>query len=249
MDALMAYRSAVEAQLKEVFESQRAALQAAAEAMARALQQGHWIYSAGTGHSHLLALETFYRAGGLVRAVPLLADDLMLHVSASASSECERQPGRGEALLQQYGVGPGDVLWVISNSGRNAVPIELAMAGRRRGATVLALTSRRHSLAHPSRHESGKRLLDVADVVLDNAGVEGDAVVDAGFELEGGATSRVGATSTVIGAAILQAVTAEAVQRVQAAGGQAEVYQSSNGAGEARNQRWLQQYRGIVPHL
>lgn len=243
METLRRYHEIVRAQLDAAFESQAAALEAAADAMASALVARRWVFLAGTGHSHLLALELFYRAGGLVRAVPILDEDLMLHRSASASSGYERESGRADNLLEKYGVASGDVLVVISNSGRNAVPVELALGGRRLGVKVIALTSRVHSLAHPSRHASGRRLLDVADIVLDNLGVEGDASV----ELMPGL--RMGATSTAIGAALLQAVASEAANLAVGRGWNPEVYRSSNGAGERDNARYLEVYRGRIPHL
>ncbi len=243
MNAITQYHHAVAAQLAAAFETQAATLSTAAGIVADALAVPHWIYFAGTGHSHLLALEVFYRAGGLVRAVPLLDEDLMLHVSASRSTDKERESGRALALLDRYGVGVGDVLFVISNSGRNAVPVELALEGKRRGAQVIALTSLRHASAHPSRHPSGRRLHEVADLVLDNGGVEGDAVVTVAPGL------AVGATSTVVGAALLQGLLAEAVARARDAGVEVEVYRSSNGGGEALNQQWLAAYRGRIRHL
>ncbi|KAB2674698.1 MAG: SIS domain-containing protein [Verrucomicrobia bacterium] len=243
--ALSRYRAAVEAQLAAAFESQTATIDAVADAVAAALAARRWIWFAGTGHSHLLALEMFYRAGGLVRAVPILDEELMLHVSASRSTEHERESGRAARLLARDGVGAGDVLFVISNSGRNAVPVEFALEGRRLGARVVALTNLRHSNAHASRHPSGKRLAEVADLVLDNQGIEGDAVVPVGA----GGELRVGATSTVVGAALLEAIVAEAVSRAMAAGVDVEVYRSSNGGGEAVNRRYLAEYVGKIPRL
>ena len=237
------YAVLLQEQLRSVFANQQDALHAAADAIARTLVHGRWIFAAGTGHSHLLALELFYRAGGLVRAVPILDDDLMLHRSASRSSAFERENGRAARLLDRYGVSAGDVLLVISNSGRNAVPVEWALEGRNRGATVVALTSRRHSLAHPSRHNSGQRVLEVADIVLDNGGVEGDATLDIQPGL------RMGATSTAVGAALLQALAAESASRAIRLGWTPEVYRSSNGTGEAENERYLAEHVGKIPHL
>lgn len=244
MHAALQYRAAVESQLAAAFERQAEVIGAVADAVAAALAARRWIWFAGTGHSHLLALEMFYRAGGLVRAVPLLDEALMLHQSASRSTEAERESGRAARMLAEAGVAAGDVLFVASNSGRNAVPVELALEGRRLGARVVALTSLRHSAAHPSRHPSGRRLAEVADLVLDNQGVEGDAVVPVGDD-----GLRVGATSTVVGAALLQAVVAEAVSRARAAGVDVEVYRSSNGGGEAENRRHLDAYVGRIRHL
>lgn len=243
MDVIGRYEAVVRGQLEAALGGQREVLSLAADCVADALLAGRWLYVAGTGHSHLLALELFYRAGGLVRAVPMLDEDLMLHRSASRSSALERESGRAAAMLDRYGVGAGDVLWVVSNSGRNAVPVEWAMLARERGARVLALTSMQHARAHGSRHASGKRLFEVADVVLDNAGVEGDAAVELAPGL------RMGATSTAVGAAIMQALVAEAASRAMARGWRPEVYRSSNGSGEAENARHLASYVGRIPHL
>lgn len=243
METAARYLGVLQQQLQSAFEGQSASLDQAAEAVAGALLGGHWVFLAGTGHSHLLALELFYRAGGLVRAVPILDEDLMLHRSASESSAFERESGRAERLLDRYGVTRGDVLFVISNSGRNAVPVELALGGHARGASVIALTSVRHSLAFESRHPSGRRLMEVADVVLDNAGVVGDAAVEVAPGLS------LGPTSTAVGAALLQGVAAEGAARALRRGWEPEIYASSNGAGEAGNRRHLDRYRGRIPHL
>ncbi len=243
MECAERYLGVLRQQLEFVFTTQAPAFDAAAAAIAEALVTSRTLFVAGTGHSHLLALELFYRAGGLVRAIPILDEDLMLHRSASDSSGFERESGRAEALLTRYDVGTGDALIVISNSGRNAVPVELALGGRARGARVIAVTSRKHSGAHPSRHASGLRLMEVAEVVLDNGGVEGDATLDLGQGVV------MGATSTAVGAALLQALAAESAARAMAAGWAPEVYRSSNGSGEQENARYLEKYRGVIPHL
>ncbi len=243
MDVIRRYHAIVAGQLDAALTGQAEAMDRAAGWLAEALAGGRWLFAAGTGHSHLLALELFYRAGGLVRAVPLLDEDLMLHRSASKSSGFERETGRAAGLLSRYGVARGDVLVVISNSGRNAVPVEWAMHGRERGARVIGLTSMAHARAHPSRHASGLRLFEVADVVLDNGGVEGDAAVEVAPGL------MMGATSTAVGAAMLQGLVAEAAARAVRKGWEPEVYRSSNGGGEAQNARYLAEHAGRLPHL
>jgi uncharacterized phosphosugar-binding protein len=102
---------------------------------------------------------------------------------------------------------------VASNSGRNAVPVEFAAGSRRRGARVIAITSYTHSNAFPSRTPSGERLLDVADLALDNGSPAGDAAVALP-----GRRERVGALSTVTGALLAQAIASEAACRLLAMG-------------------------------
>ena len=93
----------------------------------------------------------------------------MLHESASKSTEIERLYGYAEILIEHYGVKKGDCVIIISNSGRNAVPVDAALLSKSCGASVIALTSMEHTLKVTSRHKSEKRLFEIADVVLDNA--------------------------------------------------------------------------------
>jgi len=105
----------------------------AADLVAESLARGGTIHAFGTGHSHVLAEELYYRAGGFVRVSPILFEGLMLHSSALLSTSLERMPGLAEALLADHPIAPGDVLVVASNSGRNAVTAELAQAARAAG--------------------------------------------------------------------------------------------------------------------
>ena len=97
------------------------ALDAAAQLVADALAGGGTVHAFGTGHSHMLAEELFYRAGGLVRVRPILFEGLMLHAGAELSTSLERLPGLAAAILEQHPIEPRDVLVVASNSGGNAV--------------------------------------------------------------------------------------------------------------------------------
>jgi uncharacterized phosphosugar-binding protein len=210
------------------------ALCRAAETIAEALANGGTIHAFGTGHSHMLAEELYYRAGGLVRVRPILFEGLMLHGSASLSTSLERLPDLADALFVDQGVADGDVLIVASNSGSNAVASRLAQLAREAGARVIAVTSLRHATSADARSNELPRLHELADVVIDNGGVVGDAAIDiAGFE------RKVGPTSTVVGAAILNAVVAEAVQLLVDRGISPEVYASSNiEGGDAANSRY-----------
>ena len=206
----------------------------AADLVADALSRGGTIHAFGTGHSHVLAEELYYRAGGFVRVSPILFEGLMLHSSALLSTSLERMPGLAEALLDDHPIARGDVLVVASNSGRNAVTAELAQAARAAGASVIAVTSLRHATAQEPRTQGLPRLHEVADVVIDNGGIVGDAAIEIeGFDV------RVAPTSTLVGAAILNAMTAEAVERLVARGTPPEVYTSSNvDGGDAANARY-----------
>src|SRR6266542_2181780 len=127
MSAYEKYYAVAREQLEMVFTTQRATIERAASWLGEALASDRWLYAFGTGHSHMLAEEIFYRAGGLAHAVPILDDQLMLHKQAIEATCLERKQGYAAELLRHYPVAHGDVLIVASNSGRNAVPIELAL--------------------------------------------------------------------------------------------------------------------------
>jgi uncharacterized phosphosugar-binding protein len=244
MNAIDRYRDVVLRQLDVALSDQRLTLEAAAARVALALTEKRFLYAFGTGHSHMLAEEIFYRAGGLARACAILDPPLMLHESASASSQREQTPGVAAALLSQYPITQGDVLVIASNSGRNAVPIEMALTARERGITTIAITSLLHSQAFPSRHPSGKRLFEVADIVLDNAGVPGDASI----ELPG-LPRKVGPTSTLVGAFLLNALVVRAIEQALESGHSPEVYASSNADVPGWNESLIAQFRSQIRHL
>lgn len=230
------YISNVERLIKEVKGTQTKSLQESAEMIAEALMTGGMVYTFGTGHSHMLAEEIFYRAGGLARVYPILDEGLMLHSGAAKSTAFERLHGYAEALLDNYPVKQGDVIIIASNSGRNSVTIEMAMEAKKRGMKVIALTSLKHSQNVTSRHVSGKLLYELADVVLDNCGCIGDASV----EFEG--IGSVGPTSTVIGAMLLHSVICDAVAIMLDKNGKPEVFISSNVGDGDSNQALIEKY-------
>ncbi|MFA1674981.1 SIS domain-containing protein [Rhizobium mongolense] len=199
------------------------------------------VYVFGTGHSHMLAEEVHYRAGGLAFTVPVLIGSAMLHEGAVISSVYERTQGLVRPVLERYGMQPGDVIIIASNSGVNAAPIEAADYGREIGAKVIAVTS----VAYSSAIANGRRrLVDIADVVLDNGLPPGDAVLDLA-----GSGLKVGPVSTAVGATVLNAIFAE-VASVLSKSGDAPVYLSANMPGAAEvNQRLVKKYRPRNPHL
>jgi len=210
-------------------------IRAAAEAVAGALEHGHVIHAFGSGHSHMLAEELFYRAGGLANVRPILFEGVMLHASAPLSTSLERLTGLAAALLDDHPIQAGDVLIAASNSGSNAVTSELAQLARARGATVIGVTSLRHATSIAARNSDHPRLHEVADIVIDNGGCVGDAAVTID-----GLDRAVAPTSTVTGAAILNAVEAEAVGILLARGITPAVFASSNvQGGDAINRALL----------
>lgn len=179
-----------------------------------------------------------------LKSIPILDENLMVHKSASASTEWERKEGYAAEVLKRYSLGVGDVLFVVSNSGRNAVPIEMAMEADKRGAKVIAISSAKHSGGFASRHSSGKKLADVAHLVIDNGSVAGDAAVEIS-----GLPQKVGPTSTITSAFILNSIIAEAVSRAVAVGKPPEVYPSINTDSGDFTKKLTEKYRGVIPHL
>ena len=220
-------------------------IEKAAELFAGAIKNGSNIFLFGTGHSHMLAEELFYRAGGLVKIQPILETSLMLHESASKSTETERLEGYAEILFNRYKMKKDDVIVIISNSGRNGVIVDMADLCSKNGLKIIALTNMEHTLTGASRHKSGKKLYEFADVVLDNMGVYGDACISLD-----GLEGKISPTSTVIGAFLLNCVVTEAVELCLEDGFVPDHFSSSNiDGGDEINKKLLEKYSGEVIHL
>ena len=148
------YINNIQKLIQTVSSSQSDNIEQAAQALATSILSDNWAYAFGTGHSHMLAEEVFYRAGGMVKLCPILCTKLMLHQSAVKSSQMERLSGYAKVILEDYPIKKGDVLFVFSNSGRNAVPVEMTIEAKKIGLTVIAITNINHSSVSKSRHES-----------------------------------------------------------------------------------------------
>jgi uncharacterized phosphosugar-binding protein len=215
-------------------------IDAAAALIAETLAAGRTFHAFGSGHSHMIAEELYYRAGGLVRVRPILFEGFMLHGSATLSTTLERIPGLAAAILDDHGVGAGDVLLVASNSGSNAAVTEMAVEARRRGLRTVAITSIGHATSEEARQEAGPRLHELVDVAIDNGGVVGDAAI----ELDG-LGARVAPTSTVLGAAIANTLVAEVAARLLERGIVPEIFTSANvTGGDDRNAAHLRRSDG-----
>jgi uncharacterized phosphosugar-binding protein/N-acetylglucosamine kinase-like BadF-type ATPase len=243
--AAAAYLSSTAGLLGQAVGAEFDAITRAASHIADRLERGAMIHTFGTGHSHLLAAEIFYRAGGLARVDPILIGELMLHESASGSTSVERRAGLVDDIIAGHPMQAGDVLIVASNSGGNAASVELAQWARAHDILVIALTSLRHATSSSARASAVPRLHEVADVVLDNHGVVGDA----GTPIAG-SDRQVGPTSTVIGSALLQALIAEVIAVLVDRGIDPEVFASSNTVGgDEINATLIARYQGKVRSL
>lgn len=229
----------------DILKDEKEKMEQVSERVAASLQQDGVIHFFGAGHSHMLSEEVFYRAGGLVPVHPIFDTGLMLHEGAVRSSHLERMNGYGDILMKDQDIRSGEVVFVISNSGRNPVPIEVALAAKEKGAYVVGLTSLDYSSKHTSRHKSGKRLFEVVDVAIDNHGVEGDALLKlVSFPVP------FAPSSTVAGAAILNGILARAIERLVEKGIEPPVFLSGNldGADE-HNLTLVAKYKDRIPGL
>lgn len=231
--------------LKKLENTQEETIDQVAAVCAECIYEGGLLYFFGTGHSHMICEEPFYRAGGLACVYPILETDLMLHEGASKSSGYERLEGLGNLVVSNAGLGKGDVLFIISNSGRNCAVIDAAMEAKKRGAITVAITSMNHTTQVTSRHSSGKNLYQVCDYVLDNGGEVGDASVELA-----GLGQKIAPTSSVMDATLVNLVLVNTVERLLAKGMTPPVFMSANtDAGDEANKAVLQMYRGRIPSL
>ena len=245
MKKYLEYIENVKTIIEKISENGAGSIEKAAELFASTLIQGRRIYLFGTGHSHMLAEELFYRAGGLVNIQPVLIPELMLHISASESTVAEREEGMAEKIFTEYAMKENDTIVIISNSGRNGVIVDMALLCKKKGLNVIALTNLEHTFSGASRHQSGKRLCEIADTVLDNGGCVGDACIEID-DIEG----RICPTSTVCGALILNAVVAEAVDICAKQGFHPDHFASSNiDGGDEINNRFVEKYKKEIKHL
>jgi uncharacterized phosphosugar-binding protein len=222
--------------------TQQNAVAECVQLFADALANGKMIHTFGTGHSHLLAEEIFYRAGGLATIYPILDERLMLHKDVVTGSHNERLPGLAQELLDKHPVVAGDVVIVISNSGGNQVTIDLLNLSKAAGAKVIALTSVNHATSGSARSNAAQKIHQLADVVLDNSGVVGDASVRVA-----GSVMAVGPTSTVIGGALLQSIVVGTVAELIKRGVKPEIFLSSNLAdGDENNAALFDKYRSLI---
>jgi uncharacterized phosphosugar-binding protein len=221
-------------------------IRAAAAAVADALEAGGVLHVFGAGHSHMLAEEAFYRAGGLAAINPILDRRLMFFDGVMASTQAEREPGYAGCILEREDVRAVDAAIVASNSGRNAVPIEMAVELQKRGVKVIAITSLAHSRAVASRHALGRRLFEIADIVIDTGTPAGDAAI----AVPGGAF-RMGPLSTVVGAAIVHAIQIEAASLLLQRGHEPPVLASANLDTTSQDdlKRTLARYAGRIRYL
>jgi uncharacterized phosphosugar-binding protein len=239
------YLGQIRAMIERLHDEQLGQIREAGRLVAEALRADRLVHVFGTGHSHMLAEEGLYRAGGLAPVNAVLESGLMLHEGAAVSTRLEKLPGYSPIVANKYGFEEGDLLIVISNSGVNAAPVEMALLAKEAGLKVLAISSLAYSKSVEPNPGAPARLYEIADLTLDNLGEPGDAVVEVD-----GTGLKVGPTSTVIGATLLNAIFVEATCTLAAEGVEPPVYRSSNMPGALEhNRRLVERFRGRIRHL
>jgi uncharacterized phosphosugar-binding protein len=209
--------------LARIADGQGENIRRAGKIVADSLTDGGIIHTFGTGHSHIIAEDAFFRAGGIAAINPILDERFIFLKGALESTRAERKSGIAAELIKQESIGPNDAAIIISNSGRNAASIEMAVEMQNRGVPVVAITSVEQSSSSRSRHPSGKRLFEIADVVVDNCVPSGDALLKID-----GIESMTGASSTVAGSAIIHSIVIDALSELADRGVSPSVLPSAN---------------------
>lgn len=238
------YVQRVEELVREVSRSQADQVRRAAEIIVASLRADGVVQAFGSGHSEAIAMEIAGRAGGLIPTNRLSLRDLVLYGGEPPeilTRELERDHTIASRIYELAPVRPQDAFVLISSSGVNGSIVEMATLVKERGHPLIALTSLQHSKAAPSRHPSGRRLFEIADVVLDNGAPYGDAVL----EVPGGMAT--GAVSTITSALLAQMVVAEVVRTLLEAGETPPLYRSVNVVGGDEHNRELEaRYEGRI---
>lgn len=236
------YIARIKRLVEEVETSEADAMGRCVGLLSDTIEGGHSVFVFGASHAGILAQESFYRAGGLIPITPIWGEEVLVsREPVGMTSRMERCVGYGTAIAAAYPLSAGDVLIVHSVSGRNPAGIEVALAGREAGCTVVGVTSLASSRELSSRHPCGKRLFELCDIILDNHGEKGDACVEVR-----GTDLRSGPSSTVIGALMLNAIYAEVANELVRRGMvPPPVFCSANiDGGDERNAALFERFKG-----
>ncbi len=254
MSSSLRYLEDTLALLGRIRETQMENVATAAQLCAERIARGGLIFLFGAGHSRMMCEEMTPRQGGFVGFFALAEAAVSNHASIVGVNGLrgplflEKVEGYAEEILNGFKFGPDDAFILISTSGIRPLIVEMALGARRRGLPVIALVSRSHCEQSPPAHSSGLKLVDVADVVLDNQCPPGDCIV----ELEG-LEWRTGPTSTITGGMLINLLRVEVAERLLQMGHKPEVLPShqfvGNVSAEEQLDRFYEAYRRSLAHL
>ena len=227
-----------------VEKQEKVAIEQAVDRITEAILSKHAIFSFGASHAGIITMELFYRAGGLITINPIFARELSVDTEPiTHTSRMERLPGYGTLLAKKTPFSKGDVLILHSVSGRNPVTIDLVLEARKKGVSTISITNVSYSRSVPSRHESGKKLYEISDIVIDNHGEIGDAECKIP-----GIPQKVGPSSTVIGATIVNTIVVEVVKKLVSKGvTPPPIFYSANlEGGDEKNKKLFEEYKETI---
>lgn len=212
-----------------------------ASAVADRMEDGGILYVVGSGHSHMVGEEFYARAGGLACIRLIAPMELTLGEHPMKSTMVERSADYAHVILTQYKISDKDMVMIVSNSGRNAMSVELALELKRLGIPTIAFTSLAHSTQSASRHRSGRRLFEICDYVIDNCGCPGDAAMEIP-----GVAGKMGATSSIVGMFMAQSLSMLLARELESRKMEVPVFLSSNlDEGDRWNRHIMEKYYGI----
>lgn len=227
--------------LSKIKDTQADKIKSAACVVAETIKADGIIYIFGCGHSHLIGLDCFYRAGGLANVSAMLDTDLMLHNGAAKSSRMEKMSGIAESILDRYCISKIDVLIVVSTSGKNAVPVEMAQAATKRGIKNISVVSS----AYFGSKQDMPLLYECSEMYIDNCVPHGDAVMEVT-----GVDTKMGSVSTAASSFVLQSLLLEAAEMAAKDGAKVHAYKSGNVEGGAEyNRSLIEAFLPRIKHL
>ena len=219
MRVWQSYFKVMEEIIEKIETTQQEAIGRAAVLLADTTQKGGIIYGFGTGHSHLVTDDAFWRAATPANYCALLEQSATGSFEITKSYEIENIYGIGKKIVDYHRITPKDCMIIISNSGNNIAPVDAALRAKEKGIPVIGITAVEYSSYLKTKHRDGVKLKDVADVVLDNCSLIGDAAV----EIEG-FPMKVGSTSTIPNVYLQNAVLVEMVDILVKRGFRPDVY-------------------------